>query len=91
MPSVGVFSFTPAISAAVAMKSTAPAMSAVVLPAFTWPGHWTIIGTRMPPSYMARLMPVTGPLASKKPTLFPPSLCGPLSDVKKMIVFSLRP
>ena len=40
---------------------------------------------------VARLIPVTGPLASKKVGLLPASLWGPLSEVKKIAVWSISP
>ena len=45
----------------------------------------------MPPSYIRRLWPLRPPLEFQKPVLCPPSLLGPLSLAKRMMVLSSMP
>jgi dolichol-phosphate mannosyltransferase len=57
-----------------------------VVPGLMTPGHRTMSGTRMPPSYRSRLIPRRVPELLKKFACTPPSECGPLSLVKRTTV-----
>ena len=73
-----------AMSRIVGKKSTLVTTVSQVVPGLTTPGHRTIIGSRMPPSYIFPLPALSGAfdVTFKTP---------PLSDMKKTIVWSARP
>ena len=84
---------TPAIEQTVGSQSTPATTASSTRPAGTLPGHRTIPGTRMPPSYRLRFRPRNGPA---EPIPLCPALrtwmsSGPLSLEKKTIVSSARP
>jgi hypothetical protein len=83
----GTFDLAWARSAAVGRKSQNAHGKSLTWPGLMAPVHRTIMGTRIPPSYRSRFMPRNGPALLKNVGSTPPSLCGPLSLVKKMMVF----
>ncbi len=68
----------PAISQAVGRKSQKALGWPLVRPGFILPGQRAMVGTRMPPSFMLRLCPLSGPELLKNCRLCPPSGEGPL-------------
>ena len=83
---------SPVISRMVEKRSVPMTGVSLVVPALIWLGQRTIPGTRMPPSWSLRLRPrrppVEPPLLRSGGPTFP---SGPLSEVKKKKVFSVRP
>jgi hypothetical protein len=58
----------------------------LVIPSLMAPFHLAIIGTLIPPSNKSLLKPFKLPLLLKYSGSAPPSLCGPLSEVKIIMV-----
>ena len=76
------------ISAKVGKISIAITGASIVDPAFIFFGYFTIKGSRCPPSQAVPLPSLNG---NALPEWLPYANQGPLSDVKIMIVFSVKP